>query len=408
MKKPKKIDAKEVMKEGDSTFLKEFVQEEKQIVNERKEQKEIEKKRWWERKSKNEKASLIIGLIIFILSLAVLSIYIFARQIFGDEIGDALFGKDIENGWVYFISIAPGYKWAATAVSIAVGFVGAFILNFIIKITTFEGKKAKTVGSIIRSLIKYIIVLIVIARILVIWGVDVGSILAGIGVITLIVGLGCQSLIQDVVSGLFIVFDDFYDVGDVVIIDGFRGRVSDIGLKSTKMLDYGGNEKSINNSSIVTVTNLSRGPSMVFITIPISYEEDVERVEAVIANALPSIQAKIPALTEGPYYKGVASFDDFGVQLAFLAFSDEDDRFQVTRDLNRELYLEFKKNGIFLPTRQISVNEPQKVDRVKASSEDKAKANELIASNRSKKQSPKKKTLAEKTKDVFFNTANGK
>lgn len=409
MNKPKKLDAKDALVKEDPSVIKEMMAEEKEIVQERKKEKKIKKEHWWKSKTRSQKVNFIISCFAFILALAILLIYVFARQLFGDKIGDTLFGEGIKNGLDYFIKLVPPEKWVATAVTIAIGFVVAFILNFIIRITTFESKKGKTVGSIIRSLGKYIIVLICAGRILTIWGVDIASILAGIGVITLIVGLGCQSLIQDVISGLFIVFDDFYDVGDIVIIDGFRGRVSEIGLKSTKILDWGGNEKAINNSTITTVTNLSRGPSMIFLTITISYREDVERVEAIIAKALPKIKARIPAITDGPYYKGVSAFNQSGVELAFLCFSDENDRFQVTRDLNREIYLELNKEDIFVPFQQLTVNKPLKDENFKKANEaEKKEAENITKSNRPKKTQPKKKTFVEKTKDVFFNTANGK
>lgn len=410
MKKPERINPKDAfINEKDPSVIKEMMNEEKEIVQERKKEKRKEQKGWWKEKTRSQKTNFIISIFAFALALLTLNGYIFARQLFGDEIGDTLFGENVANGFVYFGKIAPASNWIATVVTIAIGFVVAFILNFIIKISTFEGKKAKTVGSLIRSLIKYIIVLITVAKVLTIWGVDVASVLAGIGVLTLIIGLGCQSLIQDVISGLFIVFDDFYDVGDIVIIDGFRGRVSDIGLKSTKILDWGGNEKAINNSTITTVTNLSRGPSLIFVTINISYREDLQRVESVIANFLPAIRERIPAITDGPYYKGVSNFNGYGVELGFLCFSEEGDRFQVTRDLNREIYLELKKENILIPFQQITVNQPlQKDDFQVASPEQKEKAEKITASNRPKKTTPKKKTLAEKTKDVFFNTANGK
>ena len=207
MNKPKKINPKDAaISEKDPSVIKEMMNEEKEIMEERKKEKKREKKSWWKEKTKSQKTNFIVSIFAFALALLTLNGYIFARQLFGDEIGDTLFGENVANGFVYFGKIAPVSNWIATIVAVAIGFVVAFILNFIIKITTFEGKKAKTVGSLIRSLVKYIVVLIVAAKILTIWGVDVASVLAGIGVLTLIIGLGCQSLIQDVISGLFIVF----------------------------------------------------------------------------------------------------------------------------------------------------------------------------------------------------------
>ena len=97
--------------------------------------------------------------------------------------------------------------------------------NFITHLFDNKSKKSKTISSLVRSLVKYGLMLVALAIILIAWGVNVVGVLAGVGVITLIVGLGCQSLIQDVISGLFIVFDDYFGVGDTVIIDGFRGTI---------------------------------------------------------------------------------------------------------------------------------------------------------------------------------------
>ena len=180
--------------------------------------------------------------------------------------------------------------------------------------------------------------------------------MAGVSIVTLIVGLGCQSLIQDVVSGLFIVFDDYFAVGDIVIIDGFRGTVHEVGLKTTKLIDAGGNIKSITNSSITTVVNLSREDSLVSVLMDSSYNEDVERVEAVIAQALPAIAKQIPAITQGPFYKGINNFDDGGISFQVIAFCKEGDRFQVQRDLNRELYQLFIRNDIIVPYKQLVIN----------------------------------------------------
>ena len=117
------------------------------------------------------------------------------------------------------------------------------------------------------EIIIVIIAIVAIAVILTLWGVNVVSVVAGLGILTLIVGLGCQTLIQDVISGVFIVFDDYFSVGDTVIVDGFRGKVASIGLKSTKIIDASGNIKSIPNSSISTVTNVSRLPTMVTVAM---------------------------------------------------------------------------------------------------------------------------------------------
>ena len=230
----------------------------------------------------------------------------------------------------------------------------------IVKGLTIKGKKAKTIGSLIRSFIKYVAIIIAIFAVLSTWGVDVTTLLASLGVLTLIIGLGCQTLISDVVSGLFLVFDDSFNVGDIVVIDNFRGTVQEIGLRSTRIIDAGGNVKAINNSSISTVVNLTDELSVAVCDCDISYNESIERVEAVISKNLPTISKKIKAIKNGPYYKGIAVMGDSGITLRFIAECREEDKFQVVRDLNREIYIMFTNNDVLIPYPQIVVNPPDK------------------------------------------------
>ena len=155
----------------------------------------------------------------------------------------------------------------------------------------------------------------------------------------------------------------------MVIIDGFRGTVVEVGLKTTKLEDFGGNIKSITNSSITTVVNMSRLRSVCTIKLSVSYNEDVERVESLIIKECEKLPTKIPNITEGPWYKGIDAITASSVDFLVLAFCNEDDRFQVTRDLNREFYLLFKRHNIQIPFNQVTVNPADEKERKKASEE---------------------------------------
>ena len=117
-------------------------------------------------------------------------------------------------------------------------------------------------------------------------GVDTTAILAGIGILGLIVGLGAQPLIADIIAGLFIVFENVFEVGDIIVVDGFRGTVDDIGIRTTKIEDVGGNIKVINNADIKTLVNMTQALSVANCEMSIEYGESLERVEAILAEAL--------------------------------------------------------------------------------------------------------------------------
>ena len=333
---------------------------------------EVKKSNWWKRKTTGQKVSFIIGALIFLVSFVGFLIFMNARAIFGDELGDRLFGEGVSSGWVKLghILVDGSAKWIISLIMLFMAIVMIFIATFITHLFDNRSRKAKTVSSLIRSLIKYGIIIALICAILVVWGVDVIGIVAGVGILTLIIGLGCQSLIQDVISGLFIVFDDYFAVGDTVIIDGFRGTIVDVGLKTTKLQDFGGNIKSITNSSILTVVNMSRLRSVASVTLSVSYNEDVERVEALIINEIEEIKKNVPNIVDGPWYKGIDSISASSVDFLVLCFVMEENRFQVTRDLKREFYLCFKRNNVQIPYNQITVNPEDDKNCPKATKEE--------------------------------------
>ena len=374
--------------------------------------KEKKKETWWGSKTTLQKSTFVISIISFLVLIALFFFAVYSRVLFGDEVGDIVLGEGIENGWVWLANMATATTaiWVGTFVVIIVAFAIVFVANFFIYLFTFKGRrKGKTIGSLIRSLIKIVVAIVAISIILIFWGVDVSGILASVGVLTLIIGLGCQTLIQDVISGLFIVFDDYFGVGDIVIIDGFRGTVMDFGLKTTKLVDLGGNIKSISNSSITTVVNLSRIESVVALNMPIAYDEDLVRVEGVIVNALEKIKESIPNITEGPIYKGVSAVTDSSVNLLVICKCSEADRYQVTRDLTRELYLLFNENNILIPYNQIVVNPQNEVSGLKANDVEKLlskKANDNNRGFNKKEEEKKKKGLKKMVKESLDEAAS--
>lgn len=358
------------------------------------------KKGWWRRKTTGQKVSFCFSMLFFALAIFLL-IYMNDLRAFGaDDAADKIYGKGVANGWIAFGNnvINASESIFATIVVIAICIFLQMIVNFLTRLFG-RGRRGETVGALIRSLAKYVFIILAIAIICGFWGVDLQSILAGVGIVTLIVGLGCQTLIQDVIAGLFIVFDDYFAVGDVVIIDGFRGTISDIGLKSTKLQDAGGNIKSINNSSITTVVNLSRMDSIVTANLSAGYNEDPIRVEGILIKALPEIQKRIPAITDTLTYKGISEVGDNDISYMVLCHCKEADRFQVTRDLNRELLLLARQYDIQIVFPQITVNQPDPVARPKTTEDQKKISAETIAKMRALPEEP------EKEKFDFFRRA---
>ena len=212
-----------------------------------------------------------------------------------------------------------------------------------------KNPRSKTIFSLLDGFVKYACAIAVILLVLKACGVDTTALIASVGVLTLVVGLGAQPLIADIIAGIFIIFEDEYHVGEIVTINDFRGTVMEIGIRSTKLLDAAGNIKII---------NLSRELSLAVVDCDFPYDVPVELVEKILSDNFEQIAKNIPAIKEGPYYKGVCMFKDSNVTIKIDAKCLEDDRFQVERDLNREYRRLHTENGIDIAFPQVVINYP--------------------------------------------------
>ena len=223
----------------------------------------------------------------------------------------------------------------------------------------FRGTPRKdTIGKLVNSILKVVVWVIAVIVVLAVWGVNVGALIAGAGVLTLVIGLGMQSLIADVVAGIFIVCDGTLQVGDIVTIDGWRGTVQEIGIRNTKLINYSGDIRIANNSTIQVFINQSRENSYPTTSISITYEEDIRRVEKLFKEHREELKAQLPLVIEGPDYKGVKELGASSVDLLFGATCKEGDFFQVQRDMNRVLRIFFMENDIAIPFPQLDIHTP--------------------------------------------------
>ena len=275
------------------------------------------------------------------------------------------FGKNIfdpmNSFWrsVNIFGKAGDYNVALRILSYVVFFLGAsWVLRFFLKTLSAPLKKGRAIVDIFCSLVKYAAIIILVFFVLKTVGVDTTAILAGIGILSLIVGLGARPLIADIIAGLFIVFEEVFDVGDIIVADNFRGTVKEIGIRTTKIVDMGGNIKVINNADLKSIVNMTNQLSLAVCDIGIEYGESLERVEAILSANLAAVKEAIPDIQEGPFYKGVAELGDSAVIIRFVAKCDESAKYQVERDMNRQFKLLFDKNNINVPFPQVVINQP--------------------------------------------------
>lgn len=254
-----------------------------------------------------------------------------------------------------------GMLTPAKLISAAIVVIVVWLLNIIICwILEQIGKnnqKSLSVIGLFTSLCKFICVIVGGVWALGVLGVNVAGIFASLGIASLIVGFGAQSLIEDMISGIFIIFEGQYHVGDIIVLDEFRGYVRNIGIRTTSIEDDGGNFKICNNSDIRNLQNRSMNRSIASTNVGISYNADIPTVEKIIQNALPEMfERNKDVWLSVPRYAGVDNLGESSVELKFLVDVNEKNFFSGRRRLNRELKILFDKNNIEIPFNQIVVH----------------------------------------------------
>lgn len=298
-------------------------------------------------KPKIKTSTLILRIVFCVVVVAYIVVIAFGRFFLPKDFVDAVnpfSGAENPNNVIRSISMA--------VLVLCAGFIIRFIIDKIAAKREAEKKKGVALIELLGNLIKYVSYIIAIVFILKSFGVDTTEILAGLGILTLIIGLGVTSLIEDIVAGIFIIAEGLFDVGDVVVIDGFRGTVVSIGIRSTKIADVGNDVMTVRNSAIGALVNLSDRQSAAAITIPLAPTESIERVEALVRSTdMSYMREKYQRLIGDPLYLGICEITKKGVQnLLIVGGCKEEDKYEIERALFLEFKLLFERNGIQLGT----------------------------------------------------------
>ena len=233
----------------------------------------------------------------------------------------------------------------------------AQLLRLILGCLKPKERKGMTLVSLLSSLLHYVAAIVILCWGLSILGVNVNAIVASVGIVALIVGFGAESLVADVVTGIFLLFENQYNVGDIVEVNGFRGTVKEIGIRTTSIVDTGDNIKIINNSEMKNILNRSDNISRAVSDIAIPYDTDLEALEAKLPKLMEDIyEARKDVMETAPRYLGVQQLADSSVILRFVVDVAEKDIYNGNRALNRALLLGFRRAGVECPFPQLDVH----------------------------------------------------
>ena len=217
-----------------------------------------------------------------------------------------------------------------------------------------QDKRKNTVVSLVNNIIKYIIAVLVILAILNTFGFDTTGVLASIGVAGVIIGFALQDVVADFLSGISIVFDNQYTVGDFIEINGFKGEVIALGLQTTKIKSFSGEVKIISNSDFKEVINYSMYNKVQFIDIFVSYDTDIDKLEKVLNKIKPDIE-NIKGVIGNIELLGLDSFEASSLVYKIKVTSKYSDHFRIKREINKLIKETFKKNNIEIPYNKLDV-----------------------------------------------------
>jgi len=226
--------------------------------------------------------------------------------------------------------------------------------------SSFEMKKRTTIIELATKVIKFFLYCIAILMILNIYGIDTQGIIASLGIASVILGLALQDTVQDLMSGISIIIDNYYAIGDMITINGFTGEVLDVTLKSTKVKSYSGEVYIFANRNVDAVINLSQSRAGVKIVVPSAYEEKISKVETALKDVVESAK-KLEYVDADSTYMGIDKLDENSVNHAIIIYCKSSEQWAIKRTVLGMIKEKFDSENIKIPYQQIEVHNGKKI-----------------------------------------------
>jgi len=221
--------------------------------------------------------------------------------------------------------------------------------NFIrISSNNFKNR-TDTLASVLNSLVRAVVSVLALISALSIFKIDIGPLVAGAGIVGIVLTLGTQNLVKDLITGSFILVENQFDVGDVVTINNFSGTVEKMNWRTTVLRSLDGNVHIIPNGQINIVTVQTEGWSRVVLDVPIAQNSDLEHVTQLLQSIGETMRQEDPwkeLMFEDLHVLGVESFDENSMIVRSLCKTAPGKQWMVLRELRRRVQATFAKEGI--------------------------------------------------------------
>ncbi|MDT0215658.1 mechanosensitive ion channel family protein [Rothia sp. ARF10] len=213
-------------------------------------------------------------------------------------------------------------------------------------------QRMATLGSLLRSVVTFVVGLIATLTVMDLVGIPLGPLLASAGVGGVALGFGAQSLVKDFLSGIFMILEDQYGVGDVVDTGEAVGTVEEVSLRVTRLRDADGVTWYVRNGEVLRIGNLSQHRATAIVDVPVAYDEDVARVTAVLreaGEAMDRDEAWDGKLLDAPTVAGVESITGQTMTIRVLAETSPGAKVEVQRELRQRLKSALDEAGVKAP-----------------------------------------------------------
>ncbi len=219
-------------------------------------------------------------------------------------------------------------------------------------------KRVDTVETLAMSTIRFVVLLLVV--ILVLGVLNLGPVIAGLGLVLAAVAFAGQDFVRDYLAGMVILLENHFYVGDVIGVGQVGGTVEDFSLRRTKLRDADGTLHIVSNGEIRIASNRTRGYGGINLDMPIAYDADVERAMALIGEVGAALAADpdwADRVIEAPEAVRVEAFGEIGMSIKVLGKVQAGEQWAVTGELRRRLLAAFSETGIGLPSRNVVVEQ---------------------------------------------------
>ena len=301
----------------------------------------------WEDKTPESRVGTILK--IDVLLLVVLPVLVLLK-VYG---GSSLFTFIMKGKWMRGVNL---FSLCAIVIVVMIGILVLVLSNGVLSmIAGFTGRAGETACRLLYSLLNYIVILSVLYYVFEYIGLSMSSYIASISAASLALSIGAQGMVADILAGVLILFEHQFQVGDIVEIEGYRGRVLEIGVRSTRLLGSGNDVRFINNSDIRSIINKSIRNSTSRAEITLTTHKSVEEIENILNRELPLIGQKSDLILSGPVLNGIVKVSgtnkpgsEKSISVRIIYKCSEQDRDRVRDFVAKEFYLLCEREEIGL------------------------------------------------------------